>query len=294
VRITSGMMLSDAVFNMSDALRQMDDLQRVLSSGKAVNRPSDDPARASDVMRLQSDISRNTQFQRNTVDGMNWLQTTDGVLSSLTDLMHRARQLAVQGANADLPDDARQALSNETQSLIDGAVQISQTTYAGRYIFSGTATNTAPVTVAGAAATYNGDTAGIDREIGPGLQETINVTGDRLFTNAGSVMPALFQLLGDLQANNATAISNDIQQVDGALDAVLTARSEVGAKINRLQAAQGWQSDAETHLTDLLSTTQDADVAKTMVQLTSAESTYRAALAVAARVLPPSLVDFLR
>ncbi len=294
MRITNGMMQSDAVFNMNDALRQMDDLQRELASGKAVNRPSDDPARASDVMRLQSDLSRNNQFQRNTADGINWLETTDGVLGGLTDLLHRARQLALQAANADLPDDARQSLANEVQSLIDGVVQISQTTYAGRYIFGGTATNTPPVTVVGTTATYNGNTDNIKREIGSGLTESINITGDRVFTNAGGVLPGLFQLLTDMQAGNSAAITADVTLVDSGLDAVLTARSETGARANRLQAAQSWQTDAEINLTQLLSTTQDADVAKVIVKLTAAESTYRAALAVAGRVLPPSLVDFLR
>lgn len=294
MRVTNGMMQNDSLYNLNESLKRVDDLQDELSSGLAVRRPSDDPARTSDIMHLQSAIDGNNQYRRNTEDGSNWLNTADGALGSLTDVLHRARQLGVEGANADLSDADRQALTLELQSLTQGALQISQTTYAGRYIFSGTQTGTAPVTLSGTTATYNGDTNAINREIGPGILESINVTGDRVFTSAAGIFPALFQLQTDMQANNQAAISADLQQMDTAIDRVVSVRSEVGARLNRLQAAVGWQDSAESNLTQLLSKTQDADIAKVIVSLTSAESTYRAALAVAAKVLPPTLTDFLR
>lgn len=297
MRITNGMMLNDALNNLNQSRVLMDTYQEQLSSGKTVEKPSDDPARATDIMRFESALAGNGQYRRNADDGVNWLSVADSALGHLTEVMHRARQLAVQGADATLPDNVRQSLGIELQQLVNNTLQVAQTSYTGRYVFSGTATGTTPIVTAGlppTSATYAGNNQTIQREIGPGIYENINVPGNQIFTGANGVLPALFQLSADVLANNQSAISADIQPLDDAISNLLGVRSNIGAKVNRLEVAKDWMEGDELNLTQLLSNSQDADVAKVITSLTTAENTYRAGLAVSARILPPTLVDFLR
>jgi flagellar hook-associated protein 3 FlgL len=121
---------------------------------------------------------------------------------------------------------------------------------------------------------------------------TINTPGEATFAPA---FTALMNLRDHLNAGDNTAVSNtDIAAVDLALDAILSARAEVGAKMNRVEAAQGRQNLLQVNLEELRSKSEDTDFAEAVSKFSVQETVYKASLEIGGRAIQPSLLDYLR
>src|SRR5439155_7630464 len=146
--------------------------------------------------------------------------------------------------------------------------------------------------------TYAGDAGAIAREIGPGVSVTVNVVGSDVLGNGpaaadGKLLDVLggvvAHLRGGTAADAAALRTTDLQGFDRNLDALSAVRAGVGATTNRLDAAAARLSQTEQTVTDLLSQTEDADMAKTMVAFSMQQSVYQSALKSGAAVIQPSL-----
>ncbi|MEA2450084.1 MAG: flagellar hook-associated protein 3 FlgL, partial [Thermoleophilaceae bacterium] len=214
----------------------------------------------------------------------------------------RARYLAIQGASDSAGQAARNAAAAEIDQLIESVKQEANASYGGRYVFSGTATDTPPYTVAGAD-TYAGDTAAVAREIGPGVSVQVNVIGQSLLGDGQAAADGkLLNVLRDLSdhlksgtvANMNTLRTADIKALDTNLDAISQSRATVGATTNRLESADSRLQQVEESLTKLLSDVEDADMAKTYTDFSMQQSVYQSALRAGSNIVQQSLLDFLR
>jgi flagellar hook-associated protein 3 FlgL len=277
--------------DLNSNLRGLAKYQHQLASGKRVSRPSDDPVAIVHSLRLRSDLGDIEQFAKNVDHALSWLNLTDTALSQAGDILQRARELAVYGANGTLPQGSRDALAEEVQQLFDQLVQVGNTTYAGQYIFAGTETKTAPFKADG---TFGGNAGAKETEIGTNQNLQYNVTGDVVFKQPDAFR-ALEDLITHLKAGATDQISSaDIAALDQVIDHLLAVRAEVGARVNRLEMTKSRLDDANINFTDLLAKVEDVDVAQTIMELKNQENVYRAALATGARIIQPTLVDFLR
>lgn len=298
MRITDQTLMSSMLTDLDQTRQALVRTQGILASGREVQQPSDDPARAMDGMLARSALAANGQFQRNVSSGIDWLQATDSALTQAGDLMQRARQLVVQASNdgAIAGTDAA-AIAQELGQIAEALVGVGNQSLAGRYLFGGALTTAAPLTATGSpptSVTYNGDAANINREIAPGVSVAINVHGDQVFTGAGGLITAVIQAQSDVAAGNTAALSADLQAIDAAADNLTTVRTDVGARLSRLQTADTALKSLEVALTKQLSTAEDADFARTLSQYATLNTAYQAALNAAGRLLPASLIDFLR
>jgi flagellar hook-associated protein 3 FlgL len=273
--------------------------QHRLSSGKQIAKPSDDPFGTSRALQFRADLASNRQYQANITDASAWQDATDISVGQITDLSQRARDLLVQGANDTMGPAARTAIATELDQIIESVKSAGNTQYAGRYIFAGSKTTTAPYTTgAGAPDTYLGDTATLTREIGPGVQVPLNVDGASAIgdgATAGSLLATLRKISADMKTNNSAGLqSGDLTALDKNLDALTATRATVGARTNRLETALSRLQQNEQTTMGLLSNTEDADMAKTLVDLSQQQAVYQAALKAGAQLVQPSLMDFLR
>jgi flagellar hook-associated protein 3 FlgL len=216
--------------------------------------------------------------------------------------VQRARDLTVQGASDSAGQAARNAAAAEIDQLIESVKQEANASYGGRYVFSGTATNTPPYAVGGAD-TYLGDTAAVAREIGPGVSVQVNVVGQSLLGDGqGAADGKLLNVLRDISdhlksgvvADANTLRTTDLKALDTNLDALSQSRATVGATTNRLETADSRLQEVEESLTKLLSDVEDADMAKTYVDFSMQQSVYQSALKAGANIVQQSLLDFLR
>jgi flagellar hook-associated protein 3 FlgL len=296
-RITQSSTARLLLGDLTSAVDRLSRTQQKIASGKEITKPSDNPYGTSRALQLRSDLEENRQYQRNVDEASSWQDVTDTSLDKVSDFVQRARELLIQGANGATNDAGRSAIADEIDQIIGAVKSEANGQYAGRYIFGGTLTTTPPYSQTNDS--YSGDNNPIAREIGKGVTVTVNVVGDGVFghadaTGRAGLIGALRQISDDLRANDINALTGDITTLDGAQDTLIGARAVVGALSNRLEAAGSRLGELEQSTTKLLSETEDADMAKTLVDYSMQQSVYQAALKAGSQLIQPSLLDFLR
>jgi flagellar hook-associated protein 3 FlgL len=301
-RITSNMISRSVLADLNDVSQRLSKTQQRMSSGKQITRASDDPYGTSRALSLRGDIAGTQQYQRNVSEATAWQSITDSALSKVTDALHRARELSIQGASDASGPAARNAAAAEIDQLIESVKQEMTASYGGRYVFSGTATTTPPYTVGGPD-TYAGNAAAVAREIGPGVSVQVNVIGSTILGNGqaandGKLLDVLRDISQHLKSGTVvdmnTLRTTDLKGLDTNLDAINQARATVGATTNRLESADSRLQETEESLTKLLSDVEDADMAKTYTDFSMQQSVYQSALQAGANIVQQSLLDFLR
>jgi flagellar hook-associated protein 3 FlgL len=282
---------------LSDLNRVNERLNKVhqkISSNKELTRPSDDPYNVSRAMALRTSMEATKQYQRNIQDAQGWQESAEIALADITDAIKRAGELVVEGASDTAPPEARLALAQEIDQIIEGVKQNANATYGGRYVFGGTASDQPPY-LAGDDL-YHGSTADVQRQVGPGVSMDIGIRGDSFLGNGadGKLLQVLRDTSAHLKANDGVAIRGDIQLLADKADEVLGVRALNGAKQNRLEAALGRLQEIEGTTLQQLSDTEDVDIAKAMIEFSSQKAAYDAALKAGANIVQSSLLDFLR
>lgn len=295
MRVTQTVLMNQVLADLLAADARRLQVHRQLSTGRRINAPSDDPVGAVGVLRYRTELSLIERYRANAADGRDWISATESALQNATDILQRARELAVQGANGTLNQQSLQALAAEVDQLRQGLIQVGNATLGDRYLFGGQKTTAAPFKTDG---TYQGGTAGVDadlvREIGPGVTVTVNVTGDVVLEAATRPAGVLDQLASHLAAGDTAAVQADLGQVDAVLDSVFATRADLGARQARLELADQRLQDTAYGLQQLQSEVEDVDVAEVATRLSVQENAYRVALAATARIVQPTLLDFLR
>jgi flagellar hook-associated protein 3 FlgL len=297
-RITQSMLTTTLLSDLQNITQRLSNTSAKLSSGKQLTKPSDDPFATGRALAYRADLASNSQYQTNVNEATGWQDATDTALSDISNLVLRARDLVIQGSTGTTDPSGRAAIAAEIDQITDAIKATGNTQYAGSYIFSGTKTTTAPYqTGSGAPDTYSGDNNTITREIGPNVQISLNVTGQSVIgdgATAGSLLATLRQISTDLTANNTTALqTTDLTALDSASQQVATARASVGATSERLQIGLSRLQSLAESTTKLLSNTEDADMAQTIVDYSQEQAVYQAALKAGANIIQPSLMDFL-
>lgn len=266
--------------------------QEAAVSGVRITRPSDDPAGTADALRVRAQIAAANQDQRNISDGTGWLNTLDSALDSATGLLRQVRDAVIQGANGSLNQDGRNALAQQVDALRRDLLGAANTRYLGRNVFAGTSDAAAAFTD-GAPPTFNGAPGAVERRISREQTVRVDADGAATFGNgATSVFALLDAISADLRAGSNP--SSRLGDLDGAMTTIVAARSDVGSRLAQLTRAAQAATDATTALEARRSGIEDIDLGKAALDLQLQHTAYQAALAVTAKVLPPSLTDFLR
>lgn len=421
MRITNNMIVNNMLNYIGNNLNRMEKYQNQLATGKKVQVPSDDPVVAARALKLRTDVSEVDQYQRNIKDAQSWLDITESTTGNVNDLLQRARELAVQSASGTTTNDDKQKIAAEVTQLKNQMIHLANTTYAGRYIFSGYQTNTKLVIDDPNSTDYGkfnisvAKSENIKYEIGIGDDININIQGGDLFNNAGiatanssgvttgnaniasltitagtndtlginvdgaglvsvtipsgtyadnnalasaiqtavntAVTPqsvsvavannklqftsgtqgdtssvaidgtsnaaANLGLTATTQVNGTTlqtgklikdfdefvtalnngdnaTINNLLGEFDVDLNNLLRIRADIGARQNRLELTTNRLDSDTVSFTKLMSENEDVDMAETIMNLKNEENVYRSSLAGGARIIQPTLVDFLK
>jgi flagellar hook-associated protein 3 FlgL len=306
VRITTNMVHRSVLSDLNSLSDKLSKTQQRAASGKQITRPSDDPYGASRAMGLRSALSANDTYKSNIEDAEDWQNTTEAALDSITQYVHRANDLLIEGSSDTADQTSRNALADEIDQITQGVKETANATYGDKYVFSGTATATPPY-AQGADDTYKGDQGGLNpavpgvlREIGPGVTMSINsvgqeILGDGQAAGDGKLLDTLRTISQDLRSGNGAGLrGTDLSQLTGNLNQVLEVRARNGAATNRLQAADSRLADISLSVQKQLSDTEDADMAQTLIDFNSQSVAYQSALRAGANLVQTSLMDFLK
>ncbi|MGI6207296.1 MAG: flagellar hook-associated protein FlgL [Anaerolineae bacterium] len=309
MRITHRMLVRTALDDLRSGMARMARYQEQLATGKAIHRPSDDPFGIQRSIRFRSELQALEVCQRNIGLAKDWVNATDVALEKLTDVLISAQNLALRGADDSVGTEARQAAGMEAAQLLGSALQCANSGGYGRYLFAGYKIDRPPFVGLDAASNptedpaeivavqYKGDAGEIERELEPGVSLRINIDGQVPWldpSNPDSVFPLLIDLRDALCSGDGDAVRAVLGRFEDVLQTVTTAWATVGAKAQRLTMAQDKLEAVSLGLKELLSKTEDVDMAEAVVNSSQAAAVQQAALQVNARILPVSLLDYLR
>lgn len=295
MRISEQGRLNKQVSYLNSAAERMDRIQQQLATGKRIDRASDDPSGTALALAHRKSIAFESQMRRNMENGTAFLNVTESALGSATELLQRARELTVQASNGTNGPDELRAIGAEIGQLVEGLAQVANSNFGGAYIFSGHKTQTPAYLVTGSpptAITNQGDAGQRIHRIS--AQDTVatNVSGATAF---GTIFDELIALRDNLNSNGPVAVTRaGIANIDTALDRVVQARADVGARLNRFESAQRRSEDSDIALQGLRAEIEDIDLADTIVKMTAQQNALQAALGAIGRTSNDSLLNYLR
>lgn len=141
MRITNSMMRSNSLWNINKNEEMMNNYQTQLSTGKRIQKPSDNPIIAVRALKFRTNVKEITQYKTNAEDAVSWLGVSEQAMDNSITMMKRARDLCVQGASDIFSSSDRNSIISELEQLKSQILNEANVNYAGRYIFSGYKTN---------------------------------------------------------------------------------------------------------------------------------------------------------
>lgn len=331
MRVTNRMLANNYLRDMNKNLNNMKTLDGQLTSGKEIRRPSDNPYKVARSMQLHTDISTNKQYNENIKDTGNWLDATDGALDQATKTLQRVRELLISSGNAAYGSDERRAIADEMNERVAELSQIMNTNFDGKYIFGGTKSSSKPLDIKEDPTSGNKEIIFIDKkgnelpldsddvyvknqldmlgtglnvEVSQGVKVEYNVTAKELLSFKSekgedvNVLNLLKDIVGNLKSpdeiDNSKLVNENLGGIDDVITNLLKTRAEVGAKQNRMESAQMKNEDENFNMTDILSKTEDIDFTQKTIEFSMAQTVYVASLQVSAKILPQTLLDYLR
>jgi len=391
-RVTFNQLNSVVMNNLFKNYKELAKTQERLSSGKAINRPSDAPIEITNDLELRSNIDQMNQYRRNINDADSYMAILDTTMQSSNNVLQNVREIAIQGANDTLTAENRSYLNNDVKQSLYQLVTLSNSVHKGDYLFSGKFTDQPPysledgeftaddaaahgapytlnesldiwdqsvtdstlpearnlnplvarmvpgevtvfpssleegtdysidyvngriqllsanaVTEADAGtlrmefewvrrseADLNGD---VNRATSVNVKDQINITADEMFGNRRKgetdAFSSVISLMEGLHESVQPAIEESISNIDTSFHRMLSAQATTGARVNGLEMTDGRLGDKVIEATDQHSKIEDLDFAQAISDFMLQEAVYNASLQSAARVLQPSLVDFV-
>lgn len=294
MRVTNRMTFDQAQAQMMAARDRAMQAQQQVTTGMRVDHPGDDPAAAGVMVSQGIAIQRLDTIDKTTSSAQGEVQTADGALQSVSTLLARAQQLAVQLGSDTYSAAERSAGANEITSISSQIVQLMNTQVAGRYIFGGTKDNAPPFDASG---NYVGDQGVRQIEIAPGLLQASSIRADVALKGSGGgvdVFGALATLSTALANNDGAGIRSAIGGLDTSTDQVAAALTTTGGILSAFDSAQQIGSVAKDSAQKVLSAQSEADIFEATSNLTLAQQSLQASLAVTAQSFGVTLLNYLK
>ena len=272
----------------------------------AVTLPSDNPLATSQIMSLNTSISMQGMYYSNMQSASSFLSTTDSALSDTVSSLQQVQSLVTEGANGTENAGDMSTIGQQVNQVIGQLVQTGNTMNGSQYVFGGTQTTTPPLATTTdasgdiTAVTYQGNSGQINYEVAQGVQMTVNTNGNDLFQTTGStttgnttMFNTLIGIKDDLTNDDTTDLSSSLTQLTDIITNVESQQATVGAQEDRLSSAMTRNQSDNTAMTTTLSNLQDVDMDQASVDFSEKSNVYQAALEVAAKMITPTLVDYL-
>jgi flagellar hook-associated protein 3 FlgL len=289
MRVTNQMMTDTTKRNLFRQSERLLRQQETVSSGKRINRPSDDPIGMGRVLDFRRSLNSMDQYLRNMQAGRNRIEFVETTLDAAEELVVQAKNWAVNQASSSNVD--REAAINDIRNIREQLLQLANSKMGTTYIFAGHQTDVPPFAHDG---TYNGDNGGVTVITGDNRQMTLEADGSRIFQGAEDLFEALDDLLNGLQTDDVTLIAAQANRLVDVKEQIQEVRAEGAARFQQIELAENQTGRLRLTVETLLNETENANIEEAIVELKSQETAYEISLNAAARIIQPTLMDFLR
>ncbi len=303
MRVTRNMASRNFISYIQRQARDLLKTQQQIASQKRINKISDDPIGMGHVLGYRSRLAAMDQYQENIAQGITRLEFNDQNLDLASDLVSTARRLAEQYSGAAVSAEDKQLAAYQVKDIYDHVMQLANSRFEGNYIFSGHATDTVPFSRdADFNATYHGDDGQVRIMVAENTEVRIDADGSKIFQNAANggvnIFDELKNLIDGLENSDPVAGSAQIKSTVSTLyngrQQINDRRAEYAPAVYRLQATGDYWTQLKPKIQEALAATEQADIPKAIVEMKNLETAYETTLATAARIIQPSLMDFLR
>lgn len=310
MRITNHMMTNNFLNNMNANLNTMEKYQYQLYTGRRLMRLSDDPVGILKSMTARVKLYRLEQHKENAESAKTWLTQAETNLMELNKIIASAYESAVQVTSDTYNPEDKDKVASFIAQMRDHVLDLGNGTESELYIFGGYTTTQKPFDVgANGYITYKGQDMNaiaandpersqvIKFEIGYGIYTETTINGiDFMGEGTNNIYNMLHDFQTALSDPNVdfASLKHFIGDFTKAQDRVLAQVAEIGGKLNRLDMVVSRYEEDKITYTDMKSRVEDADEAEAIMNFKMAEMIYQSALNVGARILQPSLLDYIR
>jgi len=279
---------------MQSTQSKVAEIQAKLGSGKQMLHPSEDPGKANLISGLVSAKERQEVYSKNVDAGETRLTAESAVLESMTSIMQRVTQLAVQSSNDTLGISDRDVIATEIKALRDELLNLSNTQdLSGSYIFSGNKTGSpAFVEDANGVVNYNGDYGRMEINVSDVRSIAINTLGPELFS--AEDFAALDDLVADLRANNGAGVRTRLDNVNSINDRLINSYGAMAGRLAAMESQRNVIDETTLRIDELLIRENDLDYAEAVTDLSKESVALQALQASFAKIAQLSLFNFIR
>lgn len=277
--------------NLAQTSTTLNQLYLKSSTGVEITKASDNPSAVASLINGRSDIVKGERYIANCKHVQDNLATSETYMNSVEEIMTRAKEIAITGANDSLSASDRSTLTDEVNQLQVSLLDLANIQVDGKYLFAGYNDQTLPFS--GSPVVYNGSDDHQMIEISPGATVAKNITGEELFMRPNNLFTALEDLAAALASNNSTAISNQLPPLENSAEQVRTQLSLLGNNSARMDDMVSLHENAQLLIKSTLSDHEDADLAEVLSEISKMETSLEATMQVTARVSSLSLMDYL-
>ena len=324
MRITNASMVRSHLYDTQNNLTNMSKINQQISTGKVINTVSDDPHKAIKIMNINNEIKYTEKYNSNIDETVGWMNTTDGALESTGNLLNEIKETILKVGNGTYSQNEMKSLNADINEKIKQLADTLNSTYGGKYLLGGSSVDDAPITVIENpdgtvklefSKDKNGKTlpntddlkadisSGINIDYNISVGEILNIKdGNGNTVNLLDEINNLSTLMNDIAngdeqtaAKAKETLLNDTKgKIDTLFDHVVNERTSLGVRVSTAEKIKELNDEDILNIQDVLSKTQDTDVVEKFIELKSAEMIYQASIQVGAKLIQPTILDYIR
>ena len=324
MRITNASMVRSHLYDTQNNLTNMSKINQQISTSKVINTVSDDPHKAIKIMNINNEIKYTEKYNYNIDESVGWMNTTDGALDNVGNLLGEIKETILKVGNGTYSQNEMKSLNEDMNEKIKQLADTLNSTHGGKYLFGGSSVDDAPITVienpdGTVKLEFSKDknrqtipnTDDLKADISSGINIDYNISvGEILNIKDGNGNTV--NLLDEI--NNLSTLMNDIAngdeqtaakaketllndtkgKIDTLFDHVVNERTSLGVRVSTAEKIKELNDEDILNIQDVLSKTQDTDVVEKFIELKSAEMIYQASIQVGAKLIQPTILDYIR
>lgn len=324
MRITNASMVRSHLYDTQNNLTNMSKINQQISTGKVINTVSDDPHKAIKIMNINNEIKYTEKYNYNIDESVGWMNTTDGALDNVGNLLGEIKETILKVGNGTYSQNEMKSLNEDMNEKIKQLADTLNSTHGGKYLFGGSSVDDAPITVIENpdgtvklefSKDKNGQTipntddlkadisSGINIDYNISVGEILNIKdGNGNTVNLLDEINNLSTLMNDIAngdeqtaAKAKETLLNDTKgKIDTLFDHVVNERTSLGVRVSTAEKIKELNVEDILNIQDVLSKTQDTDVVEKFIELKSAEMIYQASIQVGAKLIQPTILDYIR
>ena len=299
MKISTKSLYDNIILNLSRTSTEMIKANEVVSTGKKINRASDDPMGLMSVLDIRSSMANIDQLKRNITAGRLWINVGESSLNQIDEFLYQAKAVCVDIKDGENTDLAREEAADAVDEYLKQILSLANVKVGDSYIFAGTKTDTKPFSFDESdpdLVNYNGNANPFSVKVGIDTDVAVGRNGEEIFGetwNDGNIFKTLIDVKEHILDNNKDEIEMSIEKIESHLKTVRSVISDATVKIAQFDIKEKIIEDLDLAYDNKRSLLEDADINEAVVKLKIKELAYESALSASASVMDLSIMNYL-